>query len=75
LAEEWNEYHHLLIHESLGGDRMWRDRFLAQHSALLYYVVLLGLWLVSPALVGGEGNYRPSVRGYYTREKEKGVLM
>mmetsp|Transcript_19030 Transcript_19030/g.30785 ORF Transcript_19030/g.30785 Transcript_19030/m.30785 type:complete len:96 (+) Transcript_19030:233-520(+) len=29
---------------------MWRDRFLAQHSALLYYVVLLGLWLVSPAL-------------------------
>jgi ubiquinol oxidase len=50
FAEEWNEYHHLLIHESLGGDRMWRDRFLAQHSALLYYAVLLALWLVSPAL-------------------------
>mmetsp|Transcript_14275 Transcript_14275/g.34334 ORF Transcript_14275/g.34334 Transcript_14275/m.34334 type:complete len:530 (-) Transcript_14275:190-1779(-) len=50
FAEEWNEYHHLLIMESLGGDRLWRDRFLAQHSALVYYFVLMGLWLVSPAL-------------------------
>ena len=50
FAEEWNEYHHLLIHESLGGDRLWRDRFLAQHAALVYYAVLLGLWLISPAL-------------------------
>ena len=50
FAEEWNEYHHLLIMESLGGDRRWRDRFLAQHAALVYYVVLLALWLVSPAL-------------------------
>ena len=23
FAEEWNEYHHLLIHESLGGDTKW----------------------------------------------------
>ena len=50
FAEEWNEYHHLLIHESLGGDRLWRDRFLAQHSALVYYLVLIALWLLSPAL-------------------------
>ena len=34
FAEEWNEYHHLLIHESLGGDRMWRDR----PGAVYYYL-------------------------------------
>jgi ubiquinol oxidase len=31
FAETWNELHHLLIMESLGGDRYWGDRFLAQH--------------------------------------------
>lgn len=50
FAEEWNEYHHLLIHESLGGDQSWRDRFLGQHAALVYYLVLVLVWLVSPAL-------------------------
>ena len=50
FAEEWNEYHHLLVMESLGGDREWRDRFLAFHSALVYYAVLLNLWIISPAL-------------------------
>jgi len=50
FAEEWNEYHHLLIMESLGGDALWRDRFLAQHAALAYYLVLIALWLISPAL-------------------------
>jgi ubiquinol oxidase len=34
FAEEWNEYHHLLIMESMGGDRVWIDRFFAQHSAV-----------------------------------------
>ena len=28
-----NEFHHLLIMESLGGDQRWSDRFAAQHSA------------------------------------------
>jgi ubiquinol oxidase len=50
FAEEWNEYHHLLIMESLGGDTLWRDRFLAQHSAIIYYGLLLVMWLASPAL-------------------------
>ena len=50
FAEEWNEYHHLLIHESLGGDAAWRDRFLGFHSALLYYGALNVAWLLSPAL-------------------------
>lgn len=32
VAEEWNEFHHLLIMESLGGDLAWRTRFMAQHA-------------------------------------------
>ena len=50
FAEEWNEYHHLLIMETLGGDRLWVDRFMAGHSAVLYFWVLCVLWLVSPTL-------------------------
>jgi len=50
FAEEWNEFHHLLIMESLGGDQYWIDRFLAQHTAILYYWVLVGLFLVSPSI-------------------------
>jgi hypothetical protein len=37
FAEEWNELHHLLIMESMGGNKRWRDRFLAQHAAVFYY--------------------------------------
>ena len=47
-AEEWNELHHLLIMEALGGNRKWWVRFLAQHSALAYYWALVGCYLVSP---------------------------
>lgn len=36
--------------ESLGGDQLWFDRFLAQHSAIVYYTVLLALFVVSPRL-------------------------
>jgi len=50
FAEEWNEFHHLLIMESLGGDQAWPVRFLAQHSALLYFTGLTILWAVSPTL-------------------------
>ncbi|CAD7699613.1 unnamed protein product [Ostreobium quekettii] len=48
FAEEWNELHHLQIMESLGGDRNWIDRFLAQHTAIIYYWVLLLFYLFSP---------------------------
>ena len=34
--------------EALGGDQRWADRFLAQHSALFYYWVLVVLWFISP---------------------------
>lgn len=50
FAEEWNEFHHLLIMESLGGDQSWWVRFMAQHSAFLYFGVLTLLWAVSPTL-------------------------
>lgn len=49
FAESWNELHHLLIMESLGGSQHWIDRFLAQHVALLYYWIIVGLYLISPS--------------------------
>lgn len=48
FAESWNELHHLLIMESLGGDQHWIDRFLAQHTALVYYWIVVALYLISP---------------------------
>ncbi len=50
FAEEWNEFHHLLIMESLGGDQRWVDRFFAHHAAIAYYWILVALWLLSPSL-------------------------
>jgi len=49
FAEEWNEVQHLKIMESLGGDRLWLDRFLARHAAIFYYVILNHVWLISPS--------------------------
>lgn len=48
FAEEWNELHHLLIMEALGGDRRWQDRFLGQHCAVFYYWALVISFLISP---------------------------
>mmetsp|Transcript_31529 Transcript_31529/g.76398 ORF Transcript_31529/g.76398 Transcript_31529/m.76398 type:complete len:572 (-) Transcript_31529:217-1932(-) len=50
FAEELNEFTHLQIAESLGGDQEWWVRFIAQHSAIVYFFVLCFLWLVSPSL-------------------------
>lgn len=50
FAEEWNEFHHLLVMESLGGDQAWWVRFVAQHSAIVYFLVLTHLWALSPSL-------------------------
>uniref|UniRef100_A0A7S3L0V3 Ubiquinol oxidase n=1 Tax=Amphora coffeiformis TaxID=265554 RepID=A0A7S3L0V3_9STRA len=49
-AEEWNELHHLLIMESLGGNLLWSDRFLAYHAAILYYWLLILVFLGSPRI-------------------------
>lgn len=38
------------IMEALGGDQLWIDRFLANHSAIFYYWVLVLLFIFSPSL-------------------------
>lgn len=48
FAESWNELHHLLIMEELGGSDQWIDRFLARHVALLYYWIVVGIYIISP---------------------------
>ena len=47
-AEEYNELHHLLICEALGGNARWSDRFIGQHAAIVYYWMLIGVYLFSP---------------------------
>ena len=49
-AEEWNELHHLLIMESLGGNALWSDRFLGYHVAIAYYWFLNGVFFCSPRI-------------------------
>lgn len=39
FAESWNELHHLLIMEELGGNDRYLDRLVAQHLAVFYYFV------------------------------------
>jgi ubiquinol oxidase len=46
--EEANETHHLRIMESLGGDSLWWNRFLARHVAMGYYGALFLFFLFSP---------------------------
>lgn len=48
FAESWNELHHLLIMEELGGNDRFFDRFLAQHIAFGYYAIVIALYLLNP---------------------------
>lgn len=50
FAETWNELHHLLIMEALGGDKRWADRFVAQHAAVAYFWVTVGMYFFSPRM-------------------------
>ncbi|GJU61292.1 ubiquinol oxidase 4, chloroplastic/chromoplastic [Tanacetum coccineum] len=50
FAESWNEMHHLLIMEELGGNAWWFDRFLAQHAAVFYYFLTVFMYFVSPRM-------------------------
>ncbi|KAH9609608.1 hypothetical protein KSS87_014080 [Heliosperma pusillum] len=50
FAESWNEMHHLLIMEELGGNASWFDRFLAQHIATFYYFMTVVMYAVSPRM-------------------------
>jgi len=47
-AQEYNELHHLLIMEALGGNNRWRDRFLGYHIAIGYYWAVNALFFASP---------------------------
>ncbi|XP_010538743.1 PREDICTED: ubiquinol oxidase 4, chloroplastic/chromoplastic [Tarenaya hassleriana] len=50
FAESWNEMHHLLIMEELGGNSWWFDRFLAQHIAVFYYIMTVLMYIISPRM-------------------------
>lgn len=50
FAESWNELHHLLIMEELGGNAFWLDRFVAQHIAIFYYFMTVIMYAVSPRM-------------------------
>ncbi|EEF43798.1 Alternative oxidase 4, chloroplast precursor, putative [Ricinus communis] len=50
FAESWNEMHHLLIMEELGGNSWWFDRFLAQHIAIIYYIMTVFMYALSPRM-------------------------
>lgn len=48
FAESWNELHHLLIMEELGGNQRFEDRFVAQHLAVFYYWFAVVLYMTKP---------------------------
>ncbi|RZC43807.1 hypothetical protein C5167_036762 [Papaver somniferum] len=50
FAESWNEMHHLLIMEELGGNSWWFDCFLAQHIAVFYYFMIVVMYMISPRM-------------------------
>jgi ubiquinol oxidase len=49
FAESWNELHHLLIAESLGGNQYWIDRFVAGSGVIIYYWILIFVYVISPS--------------------------
>ena len=66
FAQTMNEFHHLLIMESMGGDERFTDRFFAQHMAVFYYFIAAPCtWCrpygVQPERTGG-GARVPHVR-------------
>jgi ubiquinol oxidase len=50
FAESWNELHHLMIMEALGGNERWADRFVAQHAAVGLYWATCAIYLLSPRM-------------------------
>ncbi|KAJ3678433.1 hypothetical protein LUZ60_002236 [Juncus effusus] len=50
FAESWNEMHHLLIMEALGGNSFWLDRILAQIMAFVYYFMTVFMYMLSPRM-------------------------
>merc|ERR1712181_17329 len=77
FAESWNEMHHLLIMEELGGNDRFFDRFLAQHIAFGYYAVVIILYLINPveAYNLNEDVEEHAFTTYDTFLKENSVLL
>jgi len=50
FCESWNELHHLLIMEELGGNLRWIDQFFAQHIAFFYYWFVVTCYMFNPTL-------------------------
>ena len=50
FAESWNELHHLLIMEELGGSERFSDRWVAQHVAVFYYWLVIAVYIANPAV-------------------------
>ncbi|PWA34750.1 Alternative oxidase [Artemisia annua] len=50
FAESWNEMHHLLIMEELGGNAWWFDQFLSRSMAIFYYWMTVFMYLLSPRM-------------------------
>jgi ubiquinol oxidase len=50
FCESWNELHHLLIMEELGGNSQWIDKFFAQHIAFFYYWFVVACYMANPTL-------------------------
>jgi hypothetical protein len=48
FMETYNELHHLIIMEELGGDERFIDRFIAQHLAVGYFWLAVALYLTNP---------------------------
>ncbi|MEG4805676.1 alternative oxidase [Microcoleus sp. ARI1-B5] len=48
FAETWNELHHLLIMESLGGNSHWLDRLIAHAIGVIYYWIVVLIYMLSP---------------------------
>lgn len=54
---DWNEMHHLMIMEELGGADRWFDRFVAQHIGVGYYMLALGLYFWNPTMAYNLNEY------------------
>ncbi|KAH8973750.1 hypothetical protein BDL97_01G063600, partial [Sphagnum fallax] len=50
FTENWNELHHLLTIEALGGGERWVDQFLAQHITIVYYFMIEFMYLINPRM-------------------------
>jgi ubiquinol oxidase len=48
FAEAWNELHHLLISEEMGGNQFWIDRFVARGGAFVYYWIIVLVYMIAP---------------------------